>query len=213
MSKIPARYSILVWILRIVTLSGLWARRPRRRPPPPPSQAHPSPAQEPISGRAPAEPASQSPGPFVDATPDRPSPARSQGSSRRTGKVLTLVGIFLLLAVAGDLVLRGFKQEVEPPVWQPTPAEADPGRRAIVKHGCGGCHVIPGIRHATGRVGPQLNGFRDQTYIGGVLPNLPQNLAAWIQNPQRFSPQTAMPNLQVTPEEALSIAAYLYANP
>jgi cytochrome c1 len=58
-----------------------------------------------------------------------------------------------------------------------------------------------------------LHGFRDQMYIGGILPNVPENLIQWIQNPRRFNPQTAMPDLQVSEEEARAIAIYLYAQP
>jgi cytochrome c1 len=128
-------------------------------------------------------------------------------------KALLWMGILLGLFVVGDLVARGFQREIEVPVWETSEDETDLGRQAIIVHGCGGCHVIPGIRHATGRVGPQLNGFRDQIYIAGMLPNVPENLMLWIQNPQGINPKTAMPNLQVSEAEAREIAVYLYAQP
>jgi cytochrome c len=139
--------------------------------------------------------------------------AASTGKLPRFSIVIMVLGALALLAVLGDLLLRGFRREVEPPVWETSWKETDPGRDAIVRYGCGGCHVVPGIRHATGRVGPQLHGFRDQMFIAGVLPNVPENLVAWIQNPKEFNPRTAMPNLRVTEEEARSIAIYLYAQP
>jgi cytochrome c2 len=43
-----------------------------------------------------------------------------------------------------------------------------------------------------------------------LLPNEPDNLIAWIVNPQRFEPGTAMPTLGITEEDATHIAAYLY---
>jgi cytochrome c2 len=128
-------------------------------------------------------------------------------------KLLLGLGILLALAVIGDLVVRGFQREVAHPVWEPPRHLANPGRQAIVNHGCGGCHVIPGIRHATGRVGPKLNEFRDQMYIAGMLPNVPENLVAWILDPTEFNPRTAMPKMNITEEEAWAMAAYLYANP
>jgi cytochrome c len=137
----------------------------------------------------------------------------STGKLPRFLTVIIALGALALLVLLTDLVVRGFKREVEPPVWETSQRETEPGRQAIVRHGCGGCHVIPGIRQATGRVGPQLNGFRDQMYIAGVLPNMPENLVAWIQNPQQFNPRTAMPNLHVTAEEAREIAIYIYAQP
>lgn len=44
----------------------------------------------------------------------------------------------------------------------------------------------------------------------GVLANTPENLVAWIVNPQAVDSLTAMPRLGVTPEQARHIAAYLY---
>jgi cytochrome c len=128
-------------------------------------------------------------------------------------QMLIALGVLMVLAVVGDLVVRGFRREVPTPVWEAPAHLAHPGRRAIVHHGCGGCHVIPGIRHATGRVGPQLHGFRDQMYIAGVLPNVPENLILFLMDPTHINPRTAMPNLNLTEEEAQAIAAYLYANP
>lgn len=137
---------------------------------------------------------------------------------QRTGltsftKALLWLGVLMTLAVVGDLVARGFQREIAVPVWELSKDDPDFGRQAIIRHGCGGCHVIPGIRHAVGRVGPQLNGFRNQIFIAGVLPNVPDNLILWIQDPQGVNPQTAMPNLQVTEAEAREIAVYLYAQP
>jgi cytochrome c1 len=73
--------------------------------------------------------------------------------------------------------------------------------------------VISSIREATGRVGPKLEEIGDQIYIGGVLPNHPENMIRWIQNPKNFSPETAMPDLGVTEQDARDIADYLYRNP
>jgi cytochrome c len=142
---------------------------------------------------------------------DPPKPAKAAGTGFVT--LLMWTGVGLLLFVLADLAFRGFKREATPPVWEEGTRDTDAGRQAILRHGCGGCHVIPGIRHATGRVGPRLNDFRNQMYIAGVLANVPENLASWIANPQKYSPGTAMPNLQVTEEEARAIATYLYANP
>lgn len=84
------------------------------------------------------------------------------------------------------------------------------GRALILEHGCGACHRIPGIAEAKGRVGPSLEGLAGRAYIAGVLPNMPGGLVRWIVDPPTHSPQTAMPDLGVTPEEARDIASYLY---
>lgn len=91
-----------------------------------------------------------------------------------------------------------------------TGGSAARGATAIGAYGCGACHVIPGIRGATGRVGPSLADIANQSYIGGVVSNTPQNLVAWIRNAPALSPRTAMPDLNVSPADARDIAAYLY---
>ncbi len=84
------------------------------------------------------------------------------------------------------------------------------GKNLIMDHGCIACHSIPGIDGADAHVGPPLDAWVDRRYIAGLLPNEPDNLVAWIMNPQRFEPGTAMPTLGVNEDEARHIAAYLY---
>ncbi len=89
----------------------------------------------------------------------------------------------------------------------------DPARAPDLfrRYGCSGCHVIPGIAGASGKVGGSLEGLRERVFIAGVLNNTPDNLIGWIVSPQRFSPRTAMPATGVSEEEARDLAAYLYA--
>jgi cytochrome c2 len=63
---------------------------------------------------------------------------------------------------------------------------------------------------ARGRVGPPLAGIADRAYIAGVLPNNPENLMRWVENPPGVDPLTVMPNMGVTPRDARDIAAFLY---
>jgi putative membrane protein len=84
------------------------------------------------------------------------------------------------------------------------------GRTAIRKYGCGSCHMIPGIGGANGMVGPPLGQIANRVYIAGVLPNEPDNMVKWLENPPAIDPKTAMPNMGVTPRDARDIAAYLY---
>jgi cytochrome c len=90
----------------------------------------------------------------------------------------------------------------------------DPARapRLIARYGCGGCHTIPGVAGADGKVAPPLGGLLDRVYIGGVARNTPDNLVAWIVNPPRFSPHTAMPPTGIGEREARDVAAFLYAH-
>lgn len=86
---------------------------------------------------------------------------------------------------------------------------AEKGYSVIIAKGCGACHVIPGVDGADGVVGPPLTGIARRIYLGGVLRNSPENLAAWVRDPQRFLPGSAMPSTGLTPVEAIDVAAYL----
>ena len=88
--------------------------------------------------------------------------------------------------------------------------DAERGRTAIDRHGCGACHVIPGVRTARGIVGPSLTDFARRPYIAGVLLHDTLNLLRWLQDPPGVVPGTVMPRLGVSEGEARDIAAYLY---
>jgi cytochrome c len=91
-----------------------------------------------------------------------------------------------------------------------TGGDIDRGERAFVAYGCGGCHSIRGVTQAQGKVGPALDGIGGQAIIGGRLENKPDNLLRWIADPQSVAPGTAMPDLDVAPQDARDIAAFLY---
>jgi len=84
------------------------------------------------------------------------------------------------------------------------------GRAAITRYGCAACHTIPGISGADALVGPPLSKMGSRSYIAGVLPNTPDNMIRWIENPPQIDHLTAMPNLGVTDGDARDIAGYLY---
>ena len=91
-----------------------------------------------------------------------------------------------------------------------TGGEPARGVEAIGRYGCGSCHEIPGIRRASGTVGPPLTRIARRAYLAGQVANSPAGMIEWIQHPQRVEPGTAMPELRVTDEDARDIAAYLY---
>jgi cytochrome c2 len=84
------------------------------------------------------------------------------------------------------------------------------GAAAIGRYGCGSCHTIRGISGANALVGPPLTGFSSRSYVAGVLPNTPENVIRWIQDPKAVDDKTAMPKLGVNAKDATDIAAYLY---
>jgi cytochrome c2 len=84
------------------------------------------------------------------------------------------------------------------------------GRDVMRKYGCGSCHMIPGVAGANGLVGPPLAGIASRSYIAGVLPNAPENMRRFLENPKAVDSLLAMPNVGVTPADARHITAYLY---
>ena len=87
--------------------------------------------------------------------------------------------------------------------------DAGEGKTAIAHYGCGACHTIPGVKRAVALVGPPLIHWSRRGYIAGKLPNTPENLEAWLHDPQAVWPGNDMPNLHITDVDARNIAAYL----
>ena len=55
--------------------------------------------------------------------------------------------------------------------------------------------VLAELPVATGLVGPPLVHMGSRIYIAGVLRNTPDNMIAWLRNPQAIVPGNAMPNM------------------
>jgi cytochrome c1 len=83
------------------------------------------------------------------------------------------------------------------------------GADLIVANGCGTCHAIPGIAGARGNVGPPLDHIGTRVFIAGMLRNTPDNMVAWLKNPQAVIPGNAMPNMNLNDAQARDITAYL----
>ncbi|HEX6267801.1 MAG TPA: c-type cytochrome [Burkholderiales bacterium] len=88
--------------------------------------------------------------------------------------------------------------------------DPEKGRLLLRQFACGSCHSIPGVANAGGKVGPPLEGIARRVYLGGVLPNTPQNMASFIRAPQKADPRSAMPAMGVTEAHARDMVAYLY---
>ncbi len=112
----------------------------------------------------------------------------------------------MLLGVLAPLLLAGCGEDAAGAAGGPDPRH---GAALIDKYGCGECHTIPGIDHATGMVGPPLTSIARRIYIAGVLRNSPDNMVEWIQHPQTIVPGNVMPDMGISHDEAREIAAYL----
>lgn len=131
---------------------------------------------------------------------DQGGAAGLSGAALRSLRILPLALAALACAVSG----RAFAQT--------TPrgrSEVQRGAQLIRHYGCGSCHTIPGISGADGLVGPPLTHWSRRSYIAGVLPNDPDNLAFWIAHPQKVIKGVDMPDMGIKQREARAIAAYL----
>ena len=88
--------------------------------------------------------------------------------------------------------------------------DAARGKDIYAKSACVGCHTITGV--STGVLGPTLTHFGSRgTLAAGMWPNTPDNVAAWVKDPQGLKPGVKMPNLGLTTAQAKDVAAYLSA--
>ncbi|MDB4883126.1 MAG: hypothetical protein JWL95_1892 [Gemmatimonadetes bacterium] len=129
-----------------------------------------------------------------------------------TARVLRRAAVAVALLIATPIVTACDEQGESNASEAAAMTGGDPARGPDLmrKYGCQTCHTIPGVVGANGLVGPPLSGIASRSYIGGVLPNAPDNMLRWIRDPRAVDPLTAMPNTGVTPSDARHIAAYLY---
>jgi cytochrome c oxidase subunit II len=109
---------------------------------------------------------------------------------------------------------------VEPPAdfekWaaaQKLDAVYDPrlesARAAFLSLNCINCHAVSGTP-ATGTFGPDLSHLMSRATLGsGVIPNTPENLRAWVKDPQVIKPGSLMPNMQLNTRELDEVVIYL----
>jgi cytochrome c oxidase subunit 2 len=83
------------------------------------------------------------------------------------------------------------------------------GQQVFLGSSCVYCHSITGT-NASGTVGPNLTHVASRTTLAaGTIPNTPQELAAWIEDPQSIKPGTQMPATNLSPSELRELVAYL----
>ncbi len=134
---------------------------------------------------------------------------RESGSSRFGARLATM-----LLGMGAFLWLTGCDEErtalaSRGPFIQLTGEKLERTRQLIGDYGCTACHTVPGVKGPSSKVGPPLENMALRAYIGGVLPNTPDNLVRWLLDPPAIDPRTVMPSVGMSREEAQDIAAYL----
>jgi nitric oxide reductase subunit C len=75
------------------------------------------------------------------------------------------------------------------------------GKMVINIKGCTGCHRIGKLSLQRVTIGPDLTTVGDRLKEGWIY--------SWIKDPQKYRPETLMPNMGLTDMQARSVAAYL----
>jgi cytochrome c len=127
--------------------------------------------------------------------------------SRASGGVYALGALLLMATLAPACRDSRYHDEA---IAHMVGGNPDRGPALLRSYGCGTCHTIAGVTGANGLVGPPLTGIAQRSFIAGVLPNAPENMVRWIEDPKAVDSLTAMPVLGVSPADARDIAAYLY---
>ena len=96
---------------------------------------------------------------------------------------------------------------------QKQPAMTDPGlergRATLLSLSCVNCHTVTGTS-AAGTFGPDLTHLMSRTTLGsGMIPNTPENLRAWMKDPQQIKKGNLMPNMQLNARELDEVVNYL----
>ena len=145
--------------------------------------------------------------PMGHRTISNPRPERSRRvQSPFLGQLLALIilaGALVLLPACGERAMLTRPRQMPG-------GNAQQGRQALLDYGCHSCHTIPGVPGADATVGPPLYDWAERHYIAGRLPNTAENLLLFVQFPQTVAPGIAMPDMDVTEQDARDIGAYLY---
>ena len=83
------------------------------------------------------------------------------------------------------------------------------GRELVERYRCQACHNVPGVTPVAGTTAPSLARFARRKLIARKTPNTPANLIAYLQNPRGADPANTMPDLEIPPEDARDLAAFL----
>jgi cytochrome c oxidase subunit 2 len=88
-------------------------------------------------------------------------------------------------------------------------ASAAAGKQLYLSLSCVNCHAIRGTS-SQGAFGPDLTHLMSRRTLGsGVVDNTPENLRAWVNDPQKIKPGSLMPAMQLTQEQLNSVVGYL----
>ena len=83
------------------------------------------------------------------------------------------------------------------------------GRALFISSQCMMCHTIQGT-NARAALGPDLTHIASRSLLAaGEIPNTPENMARWIDNPQKIKPGTRMPANKFSSNDLNALVEYL----
>jgi cytochrome c oxidase subunit 2 len=96
---------------------------------------------------------------------------------------------------------------------QKSAATEDPkvaeGKMTFEHTACVNCHTLSGTS-AKGKFGPDLTHLASrETLASGIIPNTPQNLRQWLNDPDSIKPGSLMPKMNLSSKELDAITAYM----
>jgi cytochrome c oxidase subunit 2 len=87
--------------------------------------------------------------------------------------------------------------------------DAARGAQLFERSACVACHTIRGTK-ARARIGPDLTHVGSRQMIAAdMLPNTPDNLARWLDNPPGVKPGALMPDLNLKEDQIADLVTYL----
>ena len=90
-----------------------------------------------------------------------------------------------------------------------TTASIDAGRAVFQARTCNTCHAV-GHGPDSVRIGPDLTHFASrEIFAGGISEVTPEDVSAWMHDPQAVKPGVRMPTFQFTDQELADLTAYL----
>jgi cytochrome c oxidase subunit II len=107
----------------------------------------------------------------------------------------------MVIADAPDDFATWVKQQAGIPP-EPVTADEQLGAKIYRENICTNCHlrsVGPDLTHVASR----------RTLAAGALENTPENLAAWLHNPDDFKPGSNMPNFKLSDSDVRALVAFL----
>jgi cytochrome c oxidase subunit II len=152
----------------------------------------------------------------LDMMPDGPNTLvlRADEAGEYRGRCAEFCGLqhtrmgLIVIAEEGDDFASWLDEQRRPAV-EPRDDAARRGQEVFFESDCATCHALAGTP-ATATDGPDLTHLASRrTLAAAMLPNEPDELAAWIRDPQEVKQGVEMPAAELTDEEIDDLVAYL----